>query len=87
MLVDTTLVEEGVREGELVVTVNKHGELCQVAKMGGAVVDAVTLLNCTNVALEKAKVITGFIDRRLEEDAKLKDIGGLIAELSAENER
>ncbi|KAI9768136.1 MAG: hypothetical protein M1835_006947 [Candelina submexicana] len=87
VLVDATLVEEGVREGELVVTINKHGEVCQVAKMGGKVVDAITLLSCTNIALAKAKEITAFVDRRLEEDAKLKDIGGLIAELSAENER
>jgi exosome complex component RRP45 len=49
-------------------------------------VDALTLLNCTDVALVKVQEITKFISRRLE-DAKAKNPGGLMAELGAENER
>ncbi|OCK82901.1 hypothetical protein K432DRAFT_380004 [Lepidopterella palustris CBS 459.81] len=87
MLVDANLAEEQVREGEVVITMNKHGEVCQVAKYGGASVDALVILNCINVALEKVKGITKFIQSKLEEDAKKRDAGGLMAELSAENAR
>lgn len=87
VVVDATSQEEMIREGEVVVTVNRHGEVCQIAKLGGVTVDALTLLNCTDVALVKVQEITKFISRRLEEDAKAKNPGGLMAELSAENER
>jgi exosome complex component RRP45 len=87
VLVDANLAEEQVRESEVVITMNKHGEVCQIAKYGGTSVGALTLLNCTNVALEKVKDITKFIQGKLEEDAKKRDVGGLMAELSAENAR
>lgn len=87
VVVDADLAEERVREGEVVVTMNRHGEVCQIVKYGGATVDALSLLNCTNVALGKVKEIDGFVRRRLEEERKRKDAGGLMAELSAENER
>ncbi|KAF2086477.1 exoribonuclease [Saccharata proteae CBS 121410] len=87
MLVDATLAEEQVREGEVIVTMNRHGEVCQIAKYGGTPVDPLHLLNCTAVALEKVKSLHKFIQSKLEEDAKKKDAGGLMAELSAENAR
>jgi len=45
------------------------------------------MLHCANVALTKVKEISTFISRRLAEDGKKKDKGGLLAELSAENSR
>lgn len=88
VLVDAAGTEEGVRGGEVTVGVNRFGEVCQVAKLGGVPVDAVVLLECVRVAVEKVKVISKFVQGRLEEDAKRRDKGGLIAELlSAENER
>lgn len=87
VLLDATLAEEQVREGEVIVTMNKHGEVCQIAKYGGATVDALALLNCTGVALGKVHALSKFIQERLEQDAKQRDIGGLMAELSAENAR
>lgn len=86
-LVDANLAEEQVRQGEIILTMNKHGEVCQIAKYGGATVDALSLLNCTKIALEKVKEMTAFIQKRLDEDAKVRDAGGLMAELSAENAR
>ena len=79
--------EEQAREGEMVITMNKHGELCQVAKLGGVPVDALSLLGCTTVALVKVKEITELISTKLREDATKRDVGGLIAELSAQNNR
>lgn len=87
VLLDATLREEQAREGEMVVTMNRHGELCQVAKLGGVPVDALSLLGCTTVALVKVKEITELISTKLRDDATKRDVGGLIAELSAQNDR
>jgi exosome complex component RRP45 len=86
-LVDANVAEEQVRQGEVIVTMNKHGEVCQIAKYGGATVEPLALLNCTTVALQKVKEMTKYIQQRLDEDAKKRDAGGLMAELSAENAR
>ncbi|KAJ9639568.1 3'-5'-exoribonuclease [Coniosporium tulheliwenetii] len=84
VLVDANLVEEQVREAEVVVTMNRHGEVCQVAKYGGLPIDALALLNCTNVALAKVQMLDKVIQQRLEEDAKRRDKGGLMAELNGD---
>ncbi|KAF4627354.1 hypothetical protein G7Y89_g10805 [Cudoniella acicularis] len=87
MLVDATMLEEQLRDGSLTVGMNRHGEVCQIAKLGGSPVDAVALLGCVQVALVKVKDISAFVSNRLEEDAKKRDKGGMMAELSAENDR
>lgn len=87
LLVDATLAEEQVRDGEVVISVNRHGEVCQIAKYGGCVVEPMTMLNCTAVAAEKVKALHVFVVKKIEEDEKKRDVGGLIAELSAENAR
>jgi exosome complex component RRP45 len=87
VVLDATAVEEKVREGEMVISVNKFGEVCQMAKYGGMAIDAVTLLSWTQIAVDKVKAMTAFIQQKLVEDEKRRDVGGLIAELSAENER
>jgi exosome complex component RRP45 len=86
-LLDATLLEERLREGSVTISMNRHGEVCQIAKLGGVPMDAMALLHCTNVALVKVKEISAFITRRLQEDAKRRDKGGLMAELRAENAR
>jgi exosome complex component RRP45 len=86
-LVDANLAEEQVRQGEIIITMNKHGEVCQIAKYGGATMNPLAMLQCTNVALQKVKELSKFIQQRLDEDAKQRDAGGLMAELSAENAR
>lgn len=86
-LVDANMAEEQVRSGEVIITMNRHGEVCQIAKYGGATVNPLAMLNCTNIALQKVKEISKFIEQRLAEDAKRRDTGGLMAELSAENAR
>jgi exosome complex component RRP45 len=86
ILLDATRSEEQVREAEVILTVNDF-ELCQVAKLGGAPIDALVLLKCINTALVKGKEINGFVAKRLAEDSTKRDVGGLIAELKADNER
>lgn len=86
-VLDATWIEEQVRVGSCTISLNRHGEICQIAKLGGTPVEAVALLQCTSVALAKAKELSGFLDTKLAEDAKRRDKGGLLAELSAENDR
>lgn len=87
-LLDTTHLEESLREGSVTISMNRHGEVCQIAKLGGLAVDAVTLLHCTSVALVKVKEISAFIARRLEQEAKRKDVDGKMKMLlSSENAR
>jgi exosome complex component RRP45 len=86
-LVDADLAEEQVRQGEVIVTMNRHGEICQINKYGGAPVDPLDFLNLNNIALQKVKEMSKFMQQKLEEDAKRRDAGGLMAELSAENAR
>lgn len=87
-LVDASWIEEQVRVGSCTISLNRHGEICQISKLGGAPTEAVSLLLCANVALTKAKDFSTLVDEKLVEDAKRRDKGGLIAELlSAENAR
>ncbi|KAF6834309.1 3' exoribonuclease family protein [Colletotrichum musicola] len=87
-LVDASWLEEQLRTSSVTISLNKHGEISQISKLGGVPVEAVTLLHCGNVALQKAKEFSALVDEKLVEDAKRRDKGGLISELlSAENDR
>ena len=87
VVVDATLVESLVSEGEVVVTANVQGEVCQIAKLGGVPSEALTLLRCVEVAVGKVKDIGRVVEEALERDRRRRDEGGLMKELSAENER
>ncbi|KAK6008417.1 hypothetical protein QM012_000320 [Aureobasidium pullulans] len=87
VLLDANLAEESVRDGEMIISMNRHGEVCQIAKYGGVPVDPLTTLNCSNVALEKVKVLHQFVQSKLDQDEKKRDKGGLMAELNAANSR
>ncbi|KAL9002823.1 MAG: hypothetical protein Q9188_004285 [Gyalolechia gomerana] len=87
VIVDATLREEQCSEGEVVVTANKHGEVVQIKKLGGVPADALVLLNCMDIAVAKVKELDLVITKALEQDARERDVGGLMAELRAENER
>jgi exosome complex component RRP45 len=87
VLLDATHSEEQVRDGEVIFSMNTHGELCQITKYGGAPIDAVQIVNWTNVALVKIKYLSNVIQTKLDEDRNLRDKGGIMEELRAENER
>ena len=71
----------------MVVGMNRFGEVMQIGKLGGEPVEGLALLNVVKAALEKVKFFDALVKRRLAEDAKVRDKGGLMAELGAENER
>ena len=87
VLMDTTLLEEQMRVSSCTFSMNRHGEICQISKLGGTGIDAPLFVNCAQTALNKTKEFTEMLDRKLTEDAKRRDKGGLMAELTAENER
>ncbi|KAI4094643.1 MAG: hypothetical protein LQ348_000715 [Seirophora lacunosa] len=87
VIVDATVREQQCSEGEVVVTANKYGEVVQIAKLGGVAADALVLLNCVDLAVAKVKELDTVIAKALEQDARARDVGGLVAELRAENER
>jgi len=86
-ILDASLREEQVREGEVIVTVNQYGEVCQIAKLGGVSVEPMTMLQIVSIAESKAKEIDQIISKGLLQDSVGRNVDGLIAELSAENER
>lgn len=87
MLLDATLLEEQCREGEIVISMNRFGEICQIAKYGGVPVEGLAMLNCVSQTLEKVKMFDKLVEERLASDVKARNVGGLMAELSAENAR
>ncbi|KAK4231538.1 ribosomal protein S5 domain 2-type protein [Podospora fimiseda] len=86
-VLDATWLEEQVRVGSCTISLNRHGEICQISKLGGTPVEAVALLQCSAVSLTKVKEFSTYLDEKLAEDAKRRNKGGLLAELSAENDR
>ena len=87
VLLDATWLEEQLRVSSCTFSLNRHGEICQVSKLGGTAIDAPIFVQCAQVALNKSKEYTELLDRQLSEDVKRRDKGGLMAELTAENDR
>lgn len=87
ILVDATLIEQQCSEGEIVIAANAQGEVCLMQKGGEGEVDALSLLRCVEMAVGKVQELSKVLERALEKDAKMRDKGGISAELSAENER
>ncbi|CUS14229.1 unnamed protein product [Tuber aestivum] len=86
-LIDATLQEEQLRQGDMTITLNKFGELCQISKAGGLAINALNLLRCAKVALVKVGEITATVQRRLEEDAAVRVRRDNLLESKADNER
>uniref|UniRef100_A0A060TJJ4 Exosome complex component RRP45 n=1 Tax=Blastobotrys adeninivorans TaxID=409370 RepID=A0A060TJJ4_BLAAD len=86
MLVDATAQEEALRTSEMVITLNKNREVCQMLKPGGRSIDAVEVINCANIAYQTVVELTDMIHRRLKEDDKIRNRGNIV-NLSAENKR
>lgn len=84
---DATWLEEQLRVSSVTFSLNRHGEICQVSKLGGLAIDAVLFVQCAQQALERAKEWTALVDGALSEDVKRRDKGGFMAELRADNDR
>ena len=87
VLVDAGLKEQQCAEGGLIVGANAQGEICLISKIGGVDLEAVRLLRSVEIAVGKVKDLIKLVDHALKKDAAMRDVGGLIAELTAENDR
>ncbi|KAI7278180.1 hypothetical protein KC345_g6125 [Hortaea werneckii] len=87
VLQDANLLEEQCKEGEVIVGINRFGEVCQIAKYGGAPVEGLEMLKCVSAALERVKMLDGLVKEALRKDDEWRDRGGVMKELRAENER
>lgn len=67
-IMDADLNEESVRDGSLVITINKNRELIQISKNGGLPIDGVSLLQLADSAFSVAEEMSDTIKKLLKED-------------------
>jgi len=87
VVVDATLLEEQCSDAEIIIGINKFGEVVQMAKYGGYPVGQMTVIKCIKIAEEKVKVLHDVVMNALAADEKRQDRDGVMAELRADNER
>ena len=68
---DPTADEERAFGSIMSITVNQHGELCGIHKPGGIAIDLLLIAECTQVAVQRAKVVSHLIISKLQ---ALKDV-------------
>ncbi|KAJ3383208.1 hypothetical protein CcCBS67573_g03768 [Chytriomyces confervae] len=72
VVVDPTHLEEQVQDGDFIVVVNTHRELCTMSKAGGAGLDVARIVQCTEVAAAKAAEVTELIRGALTKSNEIK---------------
>ncbi|CAB4384356.1 hypothetical protein RhiirA5_295085 [Rhizophagus irregularis] len=72
VVVDPTLQEEQIRQGDMTMTLNIHKEICALSKAGGTPLKMETIINCSQIATTKAKWITEQIQAALDAEKSKK---------------
>jgi len=75
--VDPTYLEEKVMDGVMMISMNKHREMCGLQMSGGMKITKEQILHCTNVASSKVKDISAFITNAIDHDIDEKKAGKL----------
>ncbi|ROI16025.1 Exosome complex component RRP45 [Anabarilius grahami] len=76
LLVDPCEREERVKDGLLVIAMNKHQEICSIQSSGGIMLLKDQVLRCSKIASIKVSEITELINKALENDKKIRKEGG-----------
>lgn len=76
LLVDPCEREERVKDGLLVIAMNKHREICSIQSSGGIMLLKDQVLRCSKIASVKVSEITELIYKALENDRKIRKEGG-----------
>ncbi|NP_001006077.1 exosome complex component RRP45 [Danio rerio] len=76
LLVDPCEREERVKDGLLVIAMNKHREICSIQSSGGIMLLKEQVLRCSKIASVKVSEITELINKALENDKKVRKEGG-----------
>lgn len=87
IILDATRKEEQASEGELVIGINNGGDVCFMSKYGGTPVDALEIVNKSNLALVRVKEINALVDKVLQADLARRAKTGMAEESRAENDR
>lgn len=87
IILDASRKEEQASEGELVIGINNGGDVCFMSKFSGAPVDAMEVVNKSNVALQKVKEINAEIDKVMQADLARRAKLGMADESRADNDR
>ena len=87
IILDATRKEEQASEGELVIGINNGGDVCYISKFSGASINAMEVVDKSNLAAEKVKKINAVIDKVLQEDLARRAKQGMAEESRAENDR
>ncbi|KAK2774004.1 hypothetical protein FQN53_003868 [Emmonsiellopsis sp. PD_33] len=87
IVLDATTKEEAVSEGNVIIALDKTGEIALYTKPDGTPADPLSMVSCSSVALGKIKEMSKFISSKLEEDLKAREQKRKRAEASAANER
>jgi len=69
MIMDPSELEERVMEGKLVVGINPYKETCVLHLAGSCSVDKQQIIQCTDMAFTRVKLIANTVKEKLKEDA------------------
>jgi exosome complex component RRP45 len=68
LLVDPSIIEEQIREGDMTVAMNIHKEICTLSKAGGIPLEMDQIIRCSKIATTKTAEITELIQKALADD-------------------
>jgi len=70
MVLDANYKEEKVRDGKLMVSMNRHRQICKLLMYGSIQINKQQVLKCNSIAATKVKDITEFIQKALKIDSE-----------------
>ncbi|GAB5593540.1 3'-5'-exoribonuclease [Umbelopsis nana] len=68
LVVDPSIIEEQIREGDMTVAMNIHKEICTLSKAGGIPLEMDQIIRCSKIATTKTAEITELIQKALADD-------------------
>ncbi|KAH6575020.1 hypothetical protein BASA50_009645 [Batrachochytrium salamandrivorans] len=73
-VIDPSLLEEQVQDGEMTIVINIHREICTLSKAGGTPISPDQVIHCANIAAIKSTEITELIRQAILEDNKKRQV-------------
>ncbi|KAJ2961073.1 hypothetical protein NQZ79_g3574 [Umbelopsis isabellina] len=68
LVVDPSIIEEQIREGDMTIAMNIHKEICALSKAGGIPLEMDQIIRCSKIATTKTAEITELIQKALADD-------------------
>ncbi|RUS22501.1 hypothetical protein BC937DRAFT_88714 [Endogone sp. FLAS-F59071] len=77
LVVDPTILEDQIREGDMTITMNIHKEICALSKAGGIPLEMEQVIRCSKIAIVKVTEITEQIQKALADDRQKRWVGAI----------